>query len=383
MTGVQTCALPIYEGSQDYDLALRCIARTDKVRHLPYVLYHWRSIAGSTAANVDAKDYAKDAAQRALSDHFRARDPRIQVETGLWPTTYRVKYPLPAEPPLASLLIPTRDGLDILRRCIESVYEKTRYPAFEIVIVDNDSRDPDTLRYLEELQAAGRARIVRYPHKFNYSAINNLAAREARGEVLVLLNNDVEIIAPGWLEELVAQALRPGIGAVGAKLLYPNDTIQHSGVITGLYGIAGHIHRHLPRESPGHFGRAQVLQQMTVVTGACLAVRKSVYQKLGGLDEQNLAVAFNDVDFCLRCIEAGYKNLYTPFAELYHHESYSRGTENTPEKKARFSGEIEYMGKRWKHILAADPCYNPNLSLFSENFALAWPPRNAKPWNRG
>lgn len=365
-----------YEGSQDYDLALRCLARTDRVVHVPHVLYHWRSLPGSTASAASAKDYAASAGERALRDHFAARDPRIRVERGRWPTTYRVIYPLPEKPPLVSLLIPTRDGFSVLRRCIESVRAKTRYPHFEIVVVDNDSRDRATLDYLAQLEE----RVVRYPHPFNYSAINNLAAREARGEVLVLLNDDVEVIDEGWLEELVSQALRKGIGAVGAQLLYPDDTIQHAGVITGLYGIAAHVHRHLPRDSPGHFARAQVVQQMTAVTGACLAVRKSVYEQLGGLDEQNLPVAFNDVDFCLRCIEAGYRNLYTPYARLYHHESYSRGPEDTDAKRTRFKREIDYMEKRWAKILANDPCYNPNLSLSSEHFALAWPPRAPKPW---
>jgi GT2 family glycosyltransferase len=371
-----------YEGSQDYDLALRCLARTDRVVHLPHVLYHWRSIPGSAASSGDAKGYALIAGVRALQDFFAAREPRIRVETGPWPATYRVRYPLPENPPLASLLVPTRDGLSILRRCIESVHAKTSYPRFEIVVVDNESKDRGTLDYLDELEKGGRARVVRYPYKFNYSAINNLAAREARGDVLVLLNNDVEVVTASWLEELVAQALRPEIGAVGAQLLYPNDTIQHAGVMTGLYGIAAHVHRYLPRDSPGYFARAQVVQQMSVVTGACLAVRKSVYAQLGGLDEKNLPVAFNDLDFCLRCIEAGYRNLYTPYARLYHHESYSRGADDTPEKRARFALESAYIEKRWGSVLAQDPCYNPNLSLSSDNFALAWPPRTRKPWKR-
>ena len=369
-----------YEGSQDYDLALRCLNRTSRVAHLPFVLYHWRSIPGSTATGADAKEYAASAATRALQDHFAPIDPRIVAGPGRWPTTHRVRHPLPHPPPLASLLIPTRDGLEVLRRCIDSVFAKTAYPRFEIIVVDNQSRDRAALEYLAELQRTQRARVLPYPHPFNYSAINNFAAQEALGEVLVLLNNDVEIIDPGWLEELVSQALRPEIAAVGAQLLYPDGTLQHAGVVTGLYGVAAHVHRHLPGDSPGYFARAQVVQQMTVVTGACLAVRKSVYQRLGGLDGEHLAVAFNDVDFCLRCVEAGYRNLYTPYARLYHHESYSRGAENTAEKRARFSGEVDYMKKRWAQVLEQDPCYNPNLSLHSEHFALAWPPRAHKPW---
>jgi GT2 family glycosyltransferase len=372
-----------FEGSQDYDLALRCVARTQRVRHVPYVLYHWRSIAGSTASAITAKNYAQSAAERALADYFKSVDPRIRVEPGAYPTTYRARYLLPSPAPLVSILIPTRDGYEILRRCIDSIYGRTGYPRFEIVVVDNESTDPAACQYFEELARSGRARVVPYPHPFNFSAINNFAASEARGEVLCLLNNDVEIISPDWLDELVTHAVRPGIAAVGAKLVYPNETIQHSGVITGLYGVAGHIHRHQPRYSPGHFGRAQMVQQMTVVTGACLAVRKSVYQELRGLDEENLGVAFNDVDFCLRAIETGYRNIYTPYAELYHHESYTRGSDTTPEKKARLEREIAYMYKRWGEKLPSDPCYNPNLSLFSEQFTPAWPPRVHKPWEQG
>ena len=372
-----------YEGSQDYDLALRCIQRSSRVRHVPFVLYHWRSIAGSTAAAAEAKSYALTSAQRALRDHLTKLEPSVEVETGPFPTLYRVRRPLRAEAPLASLLVPTRNAGDVLRRCIDSIYARTHYPRFELVIVDNQSEDPSTLRYLEELRHSGQARVVQYPHPFNYSAINNLAAREAKGEVLVLLNNDVEVITPEWLSELVANATRPGIGAVGARLLYPNGTVQHAGVVTGIYGVAGHVHRFLPRQAPGYFGRARVVHGVSVVTGACLAIRRSVYQELGGLDESNLAVAFNDVDFCLRLREAGYRNLYTPYAELYHYESYSRGADTAPEKRERFEREVAYMRRRWRAVLESDPSYNPNLSLSSETFELAWPPRVTKPWASG
>jgi GT2 family glycosyltransferase/2-polyprenyl-3-methyl-5-hydroxy-6-metoxy-1,4-benzoquinol methylase len=371
-----------YEGSQDYDLALRCVARTGKVRHVPAVLYHWRAIAGSTAANINEKSYAQNAAERALRDHILAVEPAAKLEPGPFPTTYRVIHPLPAQPPLASIIIPTRDGLTVLRRAVESVREKTTYTNYEIIIVDNDSRDPGTLTWLKEIEAAGQARVLRYPHPFNYSAINNFAVREARGSVLILLNDDVEVITPGWLTELVSQALRPGIGAVGARLLYPNGTVQHAGVVLGIHGVAGHIHRGLPRESPGYYGRAQMVHESSVVTAACLAVRKVIYEQAGGFDEKNLAVAFNDVDFCLRLVEAGYRNLYTPYAELFHYESYSRGTDKAPEKRARFDEEVQFMQTRWKDVLQHDPSYNPNLSLTSESFALAWPPRADKPWRK-
>jgi glycosyltransferase involved in cell wall biosynthesis/2-polyprenyl-3-methyl-5-hydroxy-6-metoxy-1,4-benzoquinol methylase len=369
-----------YEGSQDYDLALRCAERTNRVRHVPAVLYHWRAIAGSTAIDVGEKSYAQSAAERALRDYLLTVEPGAKVEPGAFPTIYRVSHPLPEPPPLASILIPTRDGMEVVRRAVQSIREKTTYPHYEIVIVDNDSRDPATLSWLREVEGAGGARVLRYPHPFNYSSINNFAAREARGEVLVLLNNDVEVISPGWLTELVSQAVRPGVGAVGARLLYPNGTVQHAGVVTGIYGVAGHIHRGLPRESPGYFGRAQMVHEVSVVTAACLAIKKSIYEQVSGLDEKNLAVAFNDVDFCLRLVAAGYRNLYTPYAELFHYESYSRGSDDSPEKRARFEKEVQFMLTRWKDVLEHDPAYNQNLSLTSESFALAWPPRARKPW---
>jgi glycosyltransferase involved in cell wall biosynthesis len=368
------------EGSQDYDLALRCIEKTDRVRHIPHVLYHWRAIEGSTAKAIGEKSYAQTAAERALKDHFAKIDSRIEVTPGVLPTVYRARRPLPVEMPLVSILIPTRDGYEILKRCIDSVIARTSYPNYEIVIVDNQSEDKATLAYFKELEQAGRARIVAYDAPFNYSAINNLAAREARGELLLLLNNDIETIHPDWLGEMVSQAVRPEIGAVGAKLLYPDNTLQHAGVITGIHSVAGHIYRRLARDFPGYYGRAQMVQRMTVVTAACLLVRRSIYEEVGGLDAENLKVAFNDVDFCMRIAEAGYRNLYTPFAELHHHESYSRGNDDTPAKKARFDSEVRYMLERWGDELNQDPAYNPNLSLSSEYFDLAWPPRTQRVW---
>ncbi len=369
-----------FEGSQDYDLALRCIEKSARVRHIPHVLYHWRAVAGSTARAEGEKSYAQDAAERALAEHFAKVDPGIEVLAGPLPTTYRVKRPLPASPPLASLLIPTRDGFEILQRCIESVFARTDYPRFEIVIVDNQSQDKATLDYLRALETAGRARVLRYDAPFNYSAINNFAVREAGGEVLCLLNNDVETIGEGWLTELVSQALRPEIGAVGCKLLYPDSTLQHAGVISGLGGVAGHAFKRRARDASGYFHRAQLLQRLSVVTAACLCVRREVYEEVGGLDEVNLSVAFNDVDFCLRVREAGYANLYTPFAELFHHESYSRGSDEAPAKRARFLREIRYMQERWARTIQRDPAYSPNLSLDTEQFDLAFPPRVEKPW---
>lgn len=365
-----------FEGSQDWDLALRVFERTTPARivHVPRILYHWRAIPGSTALTLDQKNYHVDAARRALSEHLQ----RTEQQAELAPVPgdhWHIRYALPTTPPLVSLLIPTRNGVRHLRRCLESIRAKTTYRAYEILVVDNGSDDPATLDYLREIASQPGTRVLPYPHPFNYSSINNFAAREARGEVLALLNDDLEVITPDWLEEMTAQALRPEIGCVGAMLYYPDDTIQHAGVLLGIGGVAGHAFKKLPRGTDGSFNRARLVQNYSAVTAACLVIRKSVFAQVGGLDERELAVAFNDVDFCLKVRAAGYWNLWTPFAEFYHHESASRGPENTPEKQQRFRREIETMRSRWGALLDADPAYNLNLSLASEQIALASPPR--------
>jgi GT2 family glycosyltransferase len=351
-----------------------------RIRHVPHVLYHWRSIHGSTAALPANKTYATGAGMKALEDHFASATSGIRIEPGPIPTVYRVRRPVPDHPPLVSVLMPTRDGRQVLDRAIATVLQKTTYPRFELVVIDNQSRDPGTLASLQELERSGRGRVIRYDRPFNFSSINNFAVGLARGEVVVLLNDDVAVIEADWLTELATQAIQPGIGCVGAKLLYPDDTVQHAGVLLGLYGVAGHVFRGIPRDAQGYFARALLPQNLSAVTGACMAVRKSIYQEVGGLDEQNLPVAFNDIDFCIRVREAGYRNVWTPYALLYHHESVSRGREDTPEKRQRFARECEYMKRRWGRVLLEDPFYNPNLSLQSEQMELAWPPRAAKPW---
>ena len=390
-----------YEGSQDWDLALRVIERIKdqaRIRHLPKILYHWRAIPGSTAMMLSEKNYPLEAARRALTDAFARRGEKItlhHVPGDHW----RVQYPLPAEAPLVSLLIPTRNGLKFLQRCVDSILEKTTYPNYEIVIVDNGSDDAAALAYLDSfakntnpLLASINAqiasakegsrprtvRVLRYDAPFNFSAINNFAVREARGELVGLLNNDLEVITPAWLDEMAAQALRPGIGCVGAMLYYPNDTIQHAGCIIGLGGVAGHAFRDYPRGTEGKFNRARLVQNFSAVTAACLIVRRPIYEQVGGLDEKNLTVAFNDIDFCLRVRAAGHRNLWTPFAELYHHESVSRGAEDTPEKHERFRSEVAFMLKRWPAEIRHDPAYNPNLTLEHTDFTLSAPPR---PWS--
>jgi glycosyltransferase involved in cell wall biosynthesis len=371
-----------FEGSQDYDLLLRCIAARGeaRIRHIPAVLYHWRASSGSTAFNPEEKSYATDHGIKALQDHFRSRHmDGVVVEAGRFPTTYHVRYPLPDAPPKVSLIIPTRNHHEILRGCIDSIRGKTTYPNYEIVVVDNQSTDGATLRYFEEIQKSGM-RILRYEEPFNYSAINNFAVERVDGEVVGLLNNDIEVITPEWLTEMVAHAIRPDVGAVGAKLYYTNNTIQHAGVIVGLGGVAGHSHKHLARDNPGYFRRLCVTQNLSAVTGACLVVRKHNYLKVGGLNSDDLTVAFNDVDFCLKLWEIGLRNVWTPHAELYHHESMSRGPEDSPEKLARFRQEMRYMKDRWGERLRKDPYYSPMLTLDWETFQPDFRNAPRKPW---
>jgi GT2 family glycosyltransferase len=364
-----------YEGSQDWDLTLRATEGLDpaRIRHLPRVLYHWRAIPGSTALSVDEKSYPVEAARKALADHFDRCGERVDLE--LLPGNYwRAKRALPQAIPLVSLVIPTRNRVDLLSTCLGSILEKTRYPRFEIIVVDNRSDDPATLDYLSRLDSQ-RIRVLRYDEPFNYSAINNYAAAHVRGEIIGLLNNDLEVINGDWLDEMVSQAVRPEIGCVGAMLYYPDDTIQHAGVILGLGGVANHAYYKASRSTDNHFNRAHLVQSYSAVTGACLLVRKEIFDTIGGLNEQDLPIAFNDVDFCLRVMEAGYRNLWTPFAEFYHHESATRGTEDTSEKLERFKNEVAYMRQRWGRLLDNDPAYNRNLSLQHQDFSLSFPPR--------
>ena len=364
-----------FEGSQDHDLFLRCTARLQQsqVHHVPKVLYHWRAIAGSTALERGAKDYASSAGARAVQTNLALSTPGAVVEQ-LEHGHYRVNWPLPNVPPTVSIIIPTRDRSDLLRTCVESLVQLTTYPGYEIVVVDNQSSEPEALDYLTRLRSRDRIRVLSFDAPFNYSAINNWAVAQCTGEVVCLLNNDIEVISGDWLHELVSQAVRPGIGAVGAMLYYPDRTIQHAGVVLGLGGVANHVYTGQPVGHPGHGARALVAQNLSAVTGACLVVRRALYEQLEGLDER-LQVAFNDIDFCLRLREAGYRNVWTPFAELAHHESATRGSDESPEKRERFLGEVRYMETRWEDWLQCDPAYNRNLSLSDLNSGLAFPPR--------
>jgi glycosyltransferase involved in cell wall biosynthesis len=365
-----------YEGAQDYDLALRFTEQLSnhQIVHIPRVLYHWRSHPGSTAQAGSEKNYALLAGERALNDHFARTKITAKAELQDY-GMYRTRYHIPAPAPLVSLIIPTRNGLDLIKQCVDSIFSKTTYKNYEIIVVDNNSDDPNALAYFASLHEDTRIRIIRDERPFNYSALNNAAVNNARGEYVGLINNDIEVISPEWLEEMMGLAIKPDVGVVGARLWYPNDMLQHGGCITGIGGVAGHSHKHLPRGQFGYFARAQLIQTLSVVTAACLVVKKSIYQEVGGLDETNLKVAFNDVDFCLRVREAGYRNVWTPYAELYHHESATRGSDDTPEKQLRFSDEVLYMKSRWGDALINDPAYNPNLTLDYEDFSYAWPPR--------
>ncbi|SIQ10452.1 Glycosyltransferase, GT2 family [Rhizobium sp. RU35A] len=365
------------EGSQDHDLVLRFSEglTPGEIAHIPRVLYHWRSHSGSTAQSASNKSYAVRAGQRAIQDHLKRLSVPGTVE--ILPTSmYRVRYSLPDVLPLVTIVIPTRNGVDLLRQCIDSIRTKTSYANYEILIVDNNSDDPRTMAYFAQVQAQANVKVVRDERPFNYSQLNNSAVRTASGAFIVLMNNDIEVISEDWLSEMMGIAIQKGVGVVGARLWYPDNRLQHGGVILGIGGVAGHSHKYLPKGGPSYFSRGDLIQSLTAVTAACLLVRKSIYEEVGGLDEERLKVAFNDVDFCIRVREAGYRNVWTPYAELYHHESATRGHEDTPEKMRRFQGEAEYMLGRWKHILNRDPAYNPNLTLEHEDFSLAWPPRN-------
>ncbi len=356
-----------YEGAQDYDLALRCLLKTkpSHIAHIAKVLYHWRALPGSTAIGLDEKPYAQIAGERALNDYLAASGLGGYASC-LAQGGYRIHAPLPATLPLVSLIIPTRNGEQLVKACIESILDKTTYPNYEILLIDNGSDDASALTYFAQLDLHSHIRVIRDNRAFNYSALNNAAVQQAKGDIIGLINNDIVVISPDWLEEMVSIAIRPGVGAVGAKLWYPDDTLQHGGVIIGLGGVAGHAHHRIKREDTGYFGRAVLTQQVGAVTAACLLVTKTAYLSVEGLDETNLTVAFNDVDFCLKLQKYGYRNIWTAFAELYHHESISRGYEDTPEKQARFAAEIAFMQQKWKESLTKDGCYNPNLSLVWE-----------------
>ena len=369
-----------FDGAQDWDLVLRVSEVVDRhtIIHIPHILYHWRSHRESTSQSSAAKPWALDAGRRAVTEALRRRQVDAKVTEVAGTGLALVEFALPAQPPMVSIMIPTRDG-KYLSTSVTSVLEKTTYPNYEIVVIDNGSVKESTATFLHSV--ADRVRVVRDDRPFNYSALHNAAVPACRGEVLVLLNDDTEIIDGTWLGAMVGQLLQPGVGAVGAKLLYPDRRVQHAGVVLGPYRLAGHVNRLEPAEDFGYFGRAAVPCEYQACTAACLAVRRTTWEHLGGLDE-TLEVAWNDIDFCLRIRAAGEQVTYTPLAELFHFESVSRGLDNSGPKFQRSMREIAIVRDRWGLEIIKDPYYNPNLSFGHAMFQESFPPR-VSPWYTG
>ncbi|MHB1167306.1 MAG: glycosyltransferase family 2 protein, partial [Carboxydocellales bacterium] len=353
---------------------LRFTETTKNIYHIPKILYHWRTIPQSTASNSDSKGYAHLAGLRALQEALLRRGESGWVENASnSPNRYRVHYHLEGNP-LISILIPTRNMAHLLRPCLESIYSKSIYLNYEVIVIDNGSDEQDTLNLFTEYASKepNRFRVEKLDIPFDFSKLNNTAVRNAKGKLILLLNNDIEVITPNWLEQMASFAMRPTIGAVGAMLLYPDETIQHAGVVMGIGGVAGHSHKYFNKDEQGYFDRLILVSNYAAVTGACLMVKKELYEKIGGLDE-NMQVAFNDVDFCLKLLKKDLYNVVLPTALLYHHESKSRGYEDTPDKKKRFQGEVHRMQECWGDIIANDPFYNPNLTREREDFSLRSP----------
>ncbi len=361
---------PECDGSQDHDLFLRLIEQVGGAAHVPQVLYYWRVHAGSTSGGTEAKPYVAAAAKKALADHLARTGRTGTVEDGLFPSTYRVKWDIEGDPKV-SILIPNKDHTDDLEKCLQSIWKKTTWDNYEIIVIENNSTDPATFAYYEKAkQRYDGLKVVTYPEKgFNFSGINNFGRKAAAGDYLLLLNNDVEVRNGDWLTELLRQCAHKGGAAIcGAMLYYPDETLQHAGVITGLGGYAGHSHKYKKKGGSGYLFRIATVQDFSAVTGACLLVKASVYDEVGGLDEQ-FAVAFNDVDFCLRVRDAGYRIAWTPYAELTHYESKSRGgDEKDPAKAARFAAEQQRLYTiHGKENILDDPYYNPNLKTITRH----------------
>ncbi len=364
-----------HDGVQDWDFVLRMseLAQPGEIVHVPFVLYHWRTLDGSTATAVYHKRGIEAAQRAVIEETLQRRGIAGRVERTMY--GWRIRYALPDPAPLVSIVMLTRDRADLLRACTGSVLSRTAYGRYELVIVDHESREPDAMHLLDELRADPRVRIVPYAGPFNYSAQCNAGVRHARGEVVVLLNNDVQVLDADWLDELAGHAVQPDVAVVGALLLYPNHTIQHAGVIVGLNGTADRPYVGYRQGYAGVAGRAQAAQDVTAVVTACAAIRKQVFEEIGGFDE-TLCVSHNDVDLCLRAIAHGYRNIFTPHAELIHAESASRGLEVAPAELARVARETAIFEARWGAWMKADPTYNPNLALEGKAFALAYPPRS-------
>ena len=369
-----------YEGAQDYDLFLRYVERIqpEEIFHIPFPLYSWRMNYSQFSNEFETT--TEDAGILALSDHYQRIGQEVRVSRGVCPTTYRSKHVIPDPSPKVSIIIPTRDGGDYLGKCLSSLYNITAYPNFETIVLDNGSKDQKTLKILEEFEEGESIRVFDKPGSFNFSALNNFGVENSQGDFVCLLNDDTEIVSEDWLDELVSQLFSPGVGVVGAKLLYPDFSIQHAGIITGISGIAGHGHKHATSSEDGYFSRLRVVHDVGAVTGACLLTTREIWDQVGGLDEEYLKVAFNDVDFCLRVRSLGFRIVWTPYAELIHHESKTRGLDITKEKVERLHRETELMQQRWGDFLLEDPAYNPNLSLDTEKFQISERPRSVPLW---
>ena len=358
-----------FDGAQDHDFIFRCSEKAEHIAHVPRILYHWRTHKASTADNPASKLYAYDAGKRAVDGNLERMGLKGEVSHTKDYGFYNVKYEVQGEP-LVSILIPNKDQRETLETCIRSIREKTTYKNYEILIIENNSVEETTFAYYKCLAADPQIRLLRWKDGFNYSAINNYAARKAKGEYLLFLNNDIEVISPDWIEQLLANCQRPDVAICGSKLYYPDHSIQHAGVIVGLGGIAGHAFLNMPGSRTGYLHKASIQLNTSAVTAACMMMKKEVFDALGGFEEK-LTVAFNDVDLCLRTVEAGYRIVYNPHVEMIHYESKSRGAEDSPEKVRRFQSEIEFMRTRWIDVLKrGDPMYNPNLTLSKWNYSL-------------
>lgn len=373
-----------FEGSQDFDLALRVSETTtpQRIHHIPWVLYHWRQEGGPETFSQAYMDRCADAARRAVEEHLaRTGETRVTVQNQAdAPGWIEVRRAPPEPRPLVSVIVPTRDRADLLERCALGALGGTDYGPLELIVVDNGSVEPETAALFERLRVDPRVRILNAPGRFNYSALNNLAAAQAKGEVLVLLNNDIEVTDAGWLSALVAQAVRPNVGAAGARLLFPNGTVQHAGVVVGVGGVAGHLGYGQPGDTGGYYKHLKTTRNVTAVTAACLAIRKSIWDEVGGLDAEHLPVAFNDVDLCLKLRARGYDVVFTPHAELIHHESATRGDDRSPTDQARFDAELAAMRQRWGAALDDDPFYSPLFDRSRSDHHLASPPPRTPPW---
>lgn len=358
-----------FDGAQDHDFILRCCEQAKNIHHIPKILYHWRCHIDSTAANPESKMYAFEAGKKAVAEHYKRIGVPAVVEHGQFYGMYRTKYQW-KEQPLISILIPNKDHIEDLQKCMNSIEEKSTYKNYEFIIIENNSTEPETFDFYKEIEKKENVTVLYYKDEFNYSKINNFGVEHANGEYLLLLNNDTEIINPDCLEEMLGYCMREDVGIVGARLYYEDDTIQHAGVVLGFGGIAGHTFIGSSRYDNGYFSRIICAQDYSAVTAACMMTKKSLYQEVGGLTEE-FRVAFNDIDYCMKVRETGKLVVYNPAAELYHYESKSRGLEDTPEKVERFNSEVARFIERWnKQLQAGDPYYNPNLSLDKADFSL-------------